>query len=88
MKSTEQQEREKEVYFRSVNIGTRDFINAIPQIHFLWQLYYSATVEVNNPHPENPNAKTFKEWLIHLTLEDYEEQVERYIYETGIMEML
>ena len=73
-----QEEREKEVYLRSVNIGSQHFLNDLPQIHYLWQLYYSAPAEVNNPHTKNPNAKTFKDWLIHLTPEEYEERMEKY----------
>ena len=78
------EEREREVYLRSVNIGSQDFLKDLSQVHYLWQLYYSAGAEVNNPHPENPNAKTFKDWLIHLTPEEHEANVERYWIETGL----
>ena len=70
-----QEEREKEVYLRSVNIGSQHFLDDLPQIHYLWQLYYSAGVM---------NSKTFKEWLIELTKEEYEANAERYWVETGL----
>ena len=72
-----QEEREKEVYLRSVNIGSQDFLNDLPQVHFLWQLYYSSGV---------PNSITFKECLIELTKEEYEANAERYLFETGFRE--
>ena len=78
------EQEETRVYLRSVNTGSEDFLNDIPQVHFLWQLYYSADAEVNNPHPANPNAKTFKDWLIHLTPEEYELNARRYSLLTGI----
>ena len=76
------EEEESRVYLRAVNIGSRDFLNAIPQIHYLWHLYYSADASVCNPYAEN--GKTFKEWLIHLTPEQYELDCERYYLQTGI----
>jgi len=75
--------KEERVFLRATNLATENFLNDIPQIHYLWQLYYSADAKVNNPHPLNPNAKTFKDWLIHLTPEEYEYHVERYKHQTG-----
>ena len=80
------EQEESRFYTKAVNIGSKDFLNAIPQIHYLWQLYYSADAEVNTPHPANPKAKTFKDWLIHLTPEEYEVNAERYYFETGFKE--
>ena len=81
MQTTEQ--REEQIYIRSVKSGSGDFLRDIPQIHFLWQLYYSAGAKVNRPHPAHPDAKTFKNWLIHLTPEEYEVHVERYRNQGG-----
>tara|TARA_Y100001972_G_C7414974_1_gene214745 strand:+ start:225 stop:509 length:285 start_codon:yes stop_codon:yes gene_type:complete len=80
----ETEEMETYIYLRSVSNGVGDFIRAIPEIDFLWQLYYSADAKVNNPHPSNPNAKTFKDWLIHLTPEQYELDCERYYSQTAL----
>ena len=71
---TEREERR--VYSRAVNIGSFDFLRDIPQIHYLWQLYYTSPAEVCN-------SKTFKEWLINLTPEEYESNADRYLDETG-----
>ena len=71
------EKEESRIYLRSVNIGSGDFLKAIPQIHYLWQLYYSSPAEVCN-------SMNFKEWLINLTPEDYELNAERYLVETDI----
>mgnify|MGYP001458802546 CR=1 FL=1 len=72
-----QEEREREVFLRSVNIGSEDFLKDLPQVHYLWQLYYSAGVS---------NSLTFKDWLIELTEEEYEANADRYWVETGFRE--
>ena len=78
----ETEEMETYIYLRSVNTGVGEFIKAIPEISFLWQLYYSADASVNNPYAEN--GKTFKDWLIHLTPEQYELDCERYYSQTAL----
>jgi len=75
---------EARVFQRSAYISNADFLRDIDQIHDLWHLYYTAPATVNNPHPMNPNAKTFKEWLIHLTPEEYDANVDRYWIESGL----
>ena len=73
------EQEESRVYLRSVNTGSGDFLNDIPQIHYLWQMYYSSPAEVCN-------SMTFKRWLINLTPEEYELDAERYFFETGFKE--
>ena len=77
MTELEETSKLKRFYTKAVNIGSKEFLNAIPKIHYLWQLYYSADAE---------NAKTFKDWLIQLTPEEYEDNAERYYFETGFKE--
>ena len=79
-----QNSNEKEdarLYLRSVNCGLSAFLQDIGQIEELWQLYYSSDAEVNNP--SNPTGKTFKEWLIHLTPDEFDATADRYEDETG-----
>ena len=82
--SDKAEEMEARHYVRSAYISNADFLADINQIHDLWHLYYTAPASVNNPHPMNPNAKTFKEWLIHLTPEEYDANAERYGIESGL----
>ncbi len=78
----ETEEMETYIYLRSVNTGVGEFIKILPEIDFLWQLYYSADASDNNPF--NKNGKTFKDWLIHLTPEKYELHCERYYSQTAL----